>query len=167
VELREETYTLVTSVGKFKWYKPEFELDENLYFKHRGIIADIQRHMTMYGLRVSPANIWRATPWTWLADWGLNIGRNIDRLQEYLLDGVVCRYLYVMSHEVKRQVFTQTLPSLRGDVKMTFVRYTDVKLRREADSPFGFGSPWSTLSPWRLSILAALGISKPTRLGLH
>jgi len=72
-----------------------------------------------------------------------------------------------MHHTVKRQVLKNRLPVERGDVTLTYINTVDVKLRRGVDSPFGFGSPWETLSPWRLSILGALGISKPTRVGYH
>jgi len=162
--LTEEKSTLVTTSGMFKWYKPEFDARLGDY---NNLMFNISRHMTMYGVRVNPSNIWRATPWSWLLDWGLNIGRNIDRLTEYVEDGVVCKYLYLMHHTVKRQVLKIYFPAKQGDVSMQFVNYVDVKLRREADSPFGFGSPWDTLSPWRLSILAALGLSKPKTISTH
>jgi len=160
----DEETRLVTSSGMFKWYKPEFDMSNPDY---NSLINNIYRQSTMYGVRVNPSNIWRATPWTWLIDWGLNVGRNIDALTAYVEDGVVCKYLYLMHHTVKRQVTDITLPVARGDVALQYVNYTDVKLRRAVDSPFGFGSPWATLSPWRLSILAALGISKPSRVGFH
>jgi len=160
----EEKFQLVTTSGMFKWYKPEFDMNNPEY---NSVMNNIYRQMTMYGVRVNPSNIWRATPWSWLIDWGLNVGRNIDRLTEYVEDGVVAKYLFLMHHTVKRQVLQVTLPVKRGDVSLQFVNYLDVKLRRGVDSPFGFGSPWATLSPWRLSILAALGISKPSRVSGH
>jgi len=161
---QEEETRLVTSSGMFKWYKPEFDMSDPNY---NSLINTLYRHSTMYGVRVNPSNIWRATPWSWLADWALNIGRNIDALTAYVEDGVVCKYLYLMHHTVKRQVTDIRLPVRRGDVSLQYINYVDVKLRRAVDSPFGFGSPWATLSPWRLSILAALGISKPSRVGFH
>jgi len=165
--LTEEKSQIVSCSGMFKWYKPEFDATNHGSFGYDSLMSRISRQMTMYGVRVNPANIWRATPWSWLIDWQLNIGRNLDRLTEYVEDGVVCKYLYLMHHTVKRQVLKIYLPVKQGDVSLQFVNYVDVKLRREADSPFGFGSPWESLSPWRLSILAALGISKPTRVGFH
>jgi len=159
-----ETSQLVTTSGMFKWYKPEFDMTNPDY---NGILNTLYRQSTMYGVRVNPSNIWRATPWTWLIDWGLNVGRNIDALTAYVEDGVVCKYLFLMHHTVKRQVTDIRLPVARGDVALQYVNSVDVKLRRGVDSPFGFGSPWDTLSPWRLSILGALGISKPTRVGFH
>jgi len=163
-DYREEKLQLVTTSGMFKWYKPEFDMTNDVYDDK---LSAIYRQMTMYGVRVNPSNIWRATPWTWLIDWGLNVGRNIDALTAYVEDGVTCKYLFLMHHTVKRQVLNIRLPVKRGDVTLTYVNYVDVKLRRGVDSPFGFGSPWETLSPWRLSILAALGVSKPSRVTGH
>jgi hypothetical protein len=159
-ELFEEVSTIVTSSGQFKWYKPEFEIDGNQNFVHNSAFDRIGRQMTMYGLRISPSNVWRATPWTWLIDWGFNVGRNIDRIQETLLDGVVAKYLYLMHHKVRTLVLYESLPFAQGDVKLVWRRYIDVKQRKEADSPYGFDSPWDSLSPMRLAILAALGLSR-------
>jgi hypothetical protein len=159
-ELHEEVHTVVTSVGQFKWYKPEFEIDGNQNFVHNSAFDRIGRQMTMYGLRINPSNVWRATPWTWLIDWGFNVGRNIDRIQEVLLDGVVAKYLYLMHHQVKTLVLYESLPLYPKDVKLVWRRKIDVKQRKEAGSPYGFDSPWESLSPMRLAILAALGISR-------
>jgi len=118
--------------------------------------------MTNYGVRISPSNVWRATPWTWLIDWGINVGRNLDRVSEYLLDGVVAKYLYLMHHQKQRFVLKQTLPFLTGTVVLEFYRDVETKQRKEAGSPYGFDSPWESLSPKKLAILAALGLSRTT-----
>lgn len=156
----EEKSTLITSSGRFKWYKPEFETTSAGGFKASGLWDDTMRQMAMYGLRVSPSNVWRATPWTWLIDWGFGVGRNIDRLQEQLLDGVVSQYLYLMRRDVTKLVLEVSIPFTSGTVSMTFDREIDTKQRKEAGSPYGFDSPWDSLTPMRLAILAALGISR-------
>jgi len=156
-EVRDVSSTLVTSSGRFKWYKPEFDLNNPNYNSAWNTVG---RNLTMYGLRVSPSNIWRATPWTWLIDWGFNVGRSIDRIQEQLLDGVVSQYLYVMHHQIRTLVLTCTIPFITGDVTCSFIRQIDVKQRREAGSPYGFDLSWDTFSPTRLAILAALGITR-------
>lgn len=162
-ELHEEKFTLVTSSGSFKWYKPEFEDlksgNINVGFRNIGI------QMAAHGIRISPSNIWRATPWTWLIDWGLNVGRSIDRLSEYLLDGVVSKYLYVMQHTVRRLVLYNTIPFRTGDVTFAHYRIIDVKQRAEAGSPYGFDLPWDNFSLRKMAILGALGISRKGALG--
>lgn len=161
-EIWEEKSTLITSSGRFKWYKPEFELDGPEHFKYNSGWDNINRQLTMYGARISPSNVWRATPWTWLIDWGFNVGRSIDRIQEQLLDGVVSQYLYLMHHDIKKLVFKVTIPFKSGDVHLTWHRLIEVKQRREAGSPYGFDLSWDTFSPMRLAILAALGITRTT-----
>lgn len=156
-EVWEEKYTLITTSGEFKYYIPD--QDSNYPNDHPGL-SEMYAWLTMQGLRISPSSVWRATPWTWLIDWELNIGRNLDRVTEALYDGVVSKYLYVMGHTVRDVVLYQTIPFISGDVLATFRRRVEVKQRIASGSPFGFDSPWETLTPWRLSILAALGISK-------
>lgn len=152
-----EESTRITSSGRFKWYKPEFDLTDAGYDNP---LSAINRQMTMYGVRISPSNVWRSTPWTWLADWSFNIGRNIDRITEFLVDGVVSQYLYVMARGTRTLRFRQTLPFVTGPVVLEFTREIDVKQRQSAGSPYGFDSPWENLSPMRLAILGALGISR-------
>jgi len=158
-EVWEEKYTLVTSSGCFRYYIPD--QDSNYPNDYPGMSA-LYAWLTMQGLRVSPSSVWRATPWSWLIDWKFNIGRNLDRITERLYDGVVSKYLYVMSHTIRRVVLYQTIPFIKGDVLATFSRNIEIKQRMASGSPFGFDSPWETLSPWRLSILGALGISRTT-----
>lgn len=156
-EVWEEKYTLITTSGEFRYYIPD--QDTNYPNNYPGMSA-LYAWLTMQGLRISPSSVWRATPWTWLIDWQLNIGRNLDRVTERLYDGVVSKYLYVMGHTVRNIVLYQTIPFNSGDVLATFRRTVEIKQRMASGSPFGFDSPWDTLSPWRLSILAALGISR-------
>lgn len=158
-EVWEEKSTHVTSSGRFKWYKPEFDRTDPGYDNP---LSAINRQMTMYGARISPSNIWRATPWTWLVDWGANVGRNIDRLTETLLDGVVSEYLYVMAQSTRTLRFIQTIPFASGPLTLEFTKTINVKQRQAAGSPYGFDSPWESLSPMRLAILGALGLSRRT-----
>lgn len=157
-EIWEEKSTLITSVGRFKWNKSEFDMTDMQ--SYNSAWNTIGRQLTMYGLRVSPSNIWRATPWTWLLDWGLHIGQNIDRMQEQLLDGVVSKYLYLMHHDIKRLVYKITIPFKTGNVSLEYYRLIDIKQRKEAGSPYGFDLSWDSFSPMRLAILAALGITR-------
>jgi len=156
-EIWEEKYTSITTSGEFRYYIPD--QDTNYPNNYPGL-SKMYAWLTMQGLRISPSSVYRATPWTWLIDWQVPIGRNLDRITEALYDGVVSKYLYVMGHTVRNVVLYQTIPFNGGDVLATFRRKVEVKQRMASGSPFGFDSPWDTLSPWRLSILAALGISK-------
>jgi len=156
-EVWEETYSLIQTSGVFRWYVPDADMN---YPNNYPELSVLYAWLTMQGLRVSPSSVWRATPWSWLADWQFHIGRNLDRITEALYDGVVCKYLYLTGHTIRRVVLYQYMPFIGGDRMFTFDRRIEIKQRKEAGSPFGFDSPWETLTPWRLSILAALGISR-------
>lgn len=152
----EKRQTLITSSGSFKWYKPEHDVTSEAY---KGPLAELGRQMTMYGARISPSNVWRSTPWTWLIDWGLNVGQNIDRVTEYLQDGVECKYLYVMAHDIRTLRFEQILPMPDGPLTLTYDRTVEIKQRQAIGNPFGLG-PQGNFGPLRLAILAALGVSR-------
>lgn len=152
----EKRQTLITSSGSFKWYKPEHDVTSEAY---KGPLAELGRQMTMYGARISPSNVWRSTPWTWLVDWGLNVGQNIDRITEYLQDGVECKYLYVMAHDIRTLRFEQTLPMPGGPLALEYDRVIEIKQRQAISNPFGLG-PQGNFGPLRLAILAALGVSR-------
>jgi len=110
---------------------------------------------------LSPSNIYKAVPWTWLIDWFTDFGSVVDRLQDIGLDGIASKYLYLMRHDFREVVLKQTLPFKNGGaVTLEFNRVTDVKIRRESDSPYGFGLSWGSLSPKQLAILVALGVSR-------
>jgi len=155
LKVSERISTLITSSGSFKWFKPDHDMTSAGY---NGPLATLGRQMTMYGARISPSNVWRSTPWTWLIDWGLNVGQNIDRVTEYLQDGVECKYLYVMAHDIRTLRFEQILQMPNGPLTLTYDRVIEIKQRQSINNPFGLG-PQGNFGPLRLAILAALGVS--------
>lgn len=152
---------LVDSVwasGAFKYYRPE--LDKSLP-SYDDMMPAMRRQMLLHGARLNPSVLWRATPWTWLIDWGLGVGKLIDNMEAIGLDGVVSKYLYLMQHTRREIISEHVLSGHDGDpVVFTWPRSYEVKQRMEASNPYGFGLSWSGLSPMKLAILAALGISR-------
>jgi hypothetical protein len=148
----------VWAEGSFKFYRPE--LDKSLSSYNDNWPA-MQRQMLLHGARINPSVLWRATPWTWLIDWGLGVGKLIDNLEAIGLDGVVSKYLYLMQ-STKREIFSQHSlhGSAGGVVNLRWDRGYTVKQRVEASNPFGFGLSFGGLSPMKVAILAALGISR-------
>lgn len=154
----ERKRSLITTSGVFKYYRPEFDATLPDY---GSAWNTVQRQLTMYGARITPSNIYKAVPWTWLIDWFTDFGSVIDRAQDWALDSIVCKYLFLMRHEHREVVLQQHMPFKTGGPRtFEFSRLTDVKIRRESDSPYGFGLSWSGLSPRQLAILGALGISR-------
>lgn len=157
-ELVEETHTKVTGVGCFKFYRPEFDADlPNFNSGWNGAM----RHLAIAGVRINPSNLYRATPWSWAADWMLGIDKYIDRLTGLYFDGHATKYCYAMQSVQKIRKFRQVLPFITGGtVVLEFSRIVDTKQREVAASPFGYSLSWNSLTPRQLAIAAALGLSR-------
>lgn len=150
--------THATAVGKFRYYLPYFDINSPEW---DGLGA-IRRQLALHGARISPSNVYKAVPWTWLADWITPLGHDIQMIQDEWLDNVAAQYLYLSHHQVTRLRFEQYIPlnsDSGGARTFTWSRLIDVKQRRQA-SPFGFNLSWSNFSPKQWAILAALGISR-------
>jgi hypothetical protein len=115
----------------------------------------------VYGLSLKPSTLWNLAPWSWAVDWFVPIGDLIGNLEDWASDGLVLRYGYIMEHSIVRDTYTFDGPTgfLASDRPSQIFQTTEVKKRRQA-SPFGFGLPWSGLTPRQLAIAAALGLSK-------
>lgn len=157
-----ELYTRAYAVGRFKYYRPE--LDKGLR-DFRSQANRIRRFMLMFGLRVSPINIYRSIPWTWLIDWFTRFGDNISLLTDTIQDSIICDYCYVMQHTVEKRTYLRTLPFRTGTVRLAWSRILETKARQPASSPYGFSLPWDGLTPRQIAILGALGISRQRWLG--
>lgn len=155
--IHEEISQNVDVSGMFRFYRPELDVKLEGY---TSTLATIERNLTLYGLRVNPANLYRAIPWTWLIDWFVKFSSIMERVTDEYSDGVAAKYLYLMNHQKRLRVFTQTLPFGDGTRTFQFFREIESKERVEADTPFGFGLSWAGFSPWQLAILTALGLSR-------
>jgi len=154
IELEEfETY----AVGRFRYYRPEFDSANPDYLSAWNVAM---RQMTLYGLRPSPSNIYKATPWTWAVDWVSNFGDHIDYLTDIALDSISCSYFYVMHHRKVTRRFIQTLPFISGMKTLQFDRVIESKQRQEGAGPYGFSLTWDQLTPRQIAIAGALGISR-------
>lgn len=148
--------TVVWSEGAFKYYRPEF--DETLPY-YGSVTSEVNRHITMLGLRISPSHIYKAIPWTWAIDWFTNVGDLIQRHQDEELDGMVSKYLYLMHHRVRTLRSFHLYNFWSGAKAVEFERFVETKQRRNADSPYGFVLG-KDLSPTQWAIIGALGLTR-------
>lgn len=147
------------AVGSFKYYRPEF--DPNLFDGNSlDLVNSAYRLMTLYGLRITPTLLYKVYPWTWAVDWFTGLGRHIERLDDFIQDGIVSRGLYVCSHLEKILLKTSVLNFYSGTVSVNFLRRYSYKQRELASSPYGFNVPWNNISPRQWAILGAIGISR-------
>lgn len=155
--LFEDVITSISAVGKFRYYRPEFDTTGQ---DHSGLLNRIGRQLSIYGARISPSNLYKATPWTWAIDWFSNVGDYVDRVNDVLIDSIAAQYLYVMQHRIVRRTFQQVLPFNTGTVVLEFTRVIDTKQRNEGLSPYGFDLSWDNITPRQMAIAGALGISR-------
>jgi len=148
----------VWAVGSFKYYRDEFDvpLDGNSI----DLVNSARRLMTIYGLRINPTLLYKVYPWTWAVDWFTGLGKHIERLDDFVQDGIVSKGLYVMSTKERISTKTSVLNFYSGRLTLNFQRRYSFKQRELADSPYGFNVPWKDISPRQWAILGAIGISR-------
>lgn len=156
-DITEIVETKVWAVGEFTFYRGEF--DDNLEGFNSNMAA-IQRLLTLYGLRINPTLVWKVTPWTWAVDWFSRAGDFIRRLDDFTTDGIVSRGLYIMSSTKRIVTKTSVINFSSGQRTFTWQRNQTMKVRKVADSPYGFTQSWQNLSAKQWAILGAIGISR-------
>lgn len=166
-EIIEEKTTYSTAVGSFRYYLPEFAGGYGDDLMSR--LNTARRTIDLFGLRVSPSNVYKAIPWTWLIDWVTGLGRSLQAVQDQTLDNMVAKYMSISHHVVSTRTFRQVMPFTKsngGTKVLNFSQIIDVKQRQMATSPFGFYLDASEMSARQYAILGALGISRK-RWGRH
>lgn len=135
------TTTKAWASGEFVFYLGDTSLPTTEAYLKAGLL----------GLRVTPAVVWNAMPWSWLVDWFTNVGDVLDVLSEQVADRTVARYLYVMKETRREYQFYGT----DGYFSTKTTHYYETKVR-EACHPFGL-SFGGALTPLQYAILAAIG----------
>jgi hypothetical protein len=143
--------------GAFTYHLPS-ELDSRSALGNAAQEAE-----KLLGSPLSPETLWNLTPWSWAIDWFTNAGDYLHNLGAYATQGLVMRYGYMMEHTIVKHTYNHVGGSgISGKPDMTvppLVLVTETKKRIQAN-PFGFGLTWDGLSPFQLSIAAALGLSR-------
>jgi len=149
--------TKIWAVGSFMYYRPEFDPIDPAF--DSGIMV-LRRALTQYGVRINPSVVYKLIPWSWAVDWFTSFGKHIDRLNDFVEDGITARYLYVCKTEERTITKTSFLNYFSNPVTVQFQRRLRLKQREVADSPYGFNVPWNSISPRQWAILGAIGISR-------
>lgn len=147
--------------GSFTYFLPELP----------GFSGRIERYMSEYdrllGLTMDSSAAWQLMPWSWLIDWFTDISENLAAIQIAHDDNLVMNYGYAMDRS-KRTVIMKTVfnpPSPRVNLGgSTFLNtmWETTSKRRIRANPYGFVSSADegVWTPYRLAVLAALGISR-------
>jgi hypothetical protein len=156
------TYSIIRETYKRTWFSGAFTYYLPTGYQSR---KEIDR-LTLFaneilGLELSPELLWNVAPWSWAADWFSNTGDVVSNISDAASVGLVMRWGYIMEHSISKVTYMPETTCLRDkSAKASPLTYvTETKVRKGA-SPFGFGLNWDGLSPFQLSIAAALGISR-------
>jgi len=122
---------------------------------------DVVRARLLLGIRLDIEVLWNLAPWSWFADWFVNIGQVISNIVAFSNDGLVMRYGYLMYKETIEDTYSHSGVAFyrqpgSGEIRTTFT--TTLKKRVKAH-PYGFGVKDADLTPRQISILIALGIT--------
>jgi len=151
----EETH--IGGKGVFVMYRPEFD-DTRPEF--HSAMNTVQRYLDVYGVRMSPSNLYKAYPWTWALDWVSNAGATVDRYSGMLADTMATKYFFVTQRKKRGRKMVITLPFHSGAVSLECFHFVETKQREEATNPYDFSLAWENLSPRQFAISAALGITR-------
>jgi hypothetical protein len=157
-EVRRQRMTRVWYEGQFKTYRPQF--DKGLTTGYPSV-RKLRQMITLLGLDLNATTLYRVTPWTWLVDWFVNVGDNVQSLEDHITDSVAAKYAYIMRSTYDRFEYRIQFKTYTGQVvECKFYKSASVKRRMSADSPFGFTLLGKGFSSFQLEIMAALGLSK-------
>lgn len=116
----------------------------------------------LLGIGLTPDKLWNLSPWSWLADWIVDIGSAISTASAFQKNGLVLRYGYLMRQTTAQRTLEATGMKLPvGTVSRTFVTERKERFR---STPFGFGVSAASLTPAQIAILSALGMSGSGRV---
>jgi len=140
--------------GSFTYYLPT-DYDSRKVMARYRLLAD-----KVLGLSLTPDTVWNLAPWTWAVDWFSNAGDVLKNVTNWTVNHQVMQYGYLMEHTIVKDTYTRPVSSFNNGAPCgATVLVTETKKRLRAN-PFGFGVSWEALSPFQISILSALGITR-------
>lgn len=147
------------------WFKGCFTYSLPSGYDSRNKMERYARRVeTLLGTDITPERLWQIAPWSWAVDWFANTGDVLSNLYDFQSGGLVMRYGYIMETSKVTDSYTNEGVGLFDrPLSLPPVVVSTTTKKRLAANPFGFGVVWKDLSPFQLSILAALGINRGSR----
>lgn len=144
--------------GVFKYYRPEFDAGLSSGYPE---VRRARQTLSLLGGNITPTVLYKVTPWTWLADWFVNIGDNLQLLEDLTSGAVAAKYMYVMRRSYDRYRYVTSSQSHDGKyVSVEATRSLERKQRVQCAGQFRFSLQPTALSGMQYAILAALGLSR-------
>jgi len=124
---------------------------------------ELEKLRLNWGLDLDPVTVYNMIPWTWLVDWVFDFSSVLGLLSNFMHDGLVLQYGYLMEHKVETTTWSMSGCSGYGTINPgPLIQIRECKRRVKA-SPFGFGINTEAFTPRQWAILAALGFTKAPR----
>lgn len=118
----------------------------------------------LLGVRITPDVLWELTPWSWLADWEVNIGVNITNMTALGRDNLALRWGYLMrTTQFNHYTSTSVFPSYGGFEGSIHSTWRITKKERIRSTPFGFALNSADFTNRQWAILGALGMTRSPR----
>lgn len=122
-------------------------------------IGKLKAVQELWNLEITPDTVWQLLPFSWLVDWFSDVGAVVTNCSMIEDDSLTTKYAYVMLSE-KVECTTKVMYKDDGGTKTSKLRKSYTNKYRAKATPFGFNVDMDNLSPYRNSILAALGLSR-------
>jgi len=156
------TVTLYSGLHQNIWFKGAY-----VYFLNFGqaLPARMERYASLaqqlLGLKLTPAVLWDLVPWSWLADWRLDLTSMLNINSDLSTDNLVIKYGYLMrlTKAYNSYALTELEPKF-GDRGPYVNTYSVVQKERVKATPYGFGVDPGQFTLSQLAILASLGITR-------
>jgi hypothetical protein len=123
------------------------------------LITELDERLGGLGVFPTAIDFWNLTAWSWLVDWFVNFNHVITNLSYLGRNGLHLQRGYLMAHYEYREE-SRVSGLIWGTPATTVGVLHQERKYRIAASPFGFGYTWKDFSPFQLSILGALGVSR-------
>jgi len=118
----------------------------------------------LLGLRITPEVLWELAPWSWLADYFVDVQSAIKAAGFRSNDQFNLRYAYLMRETHAYKEYTVSGINFINGPRGPFTSKTSiVKKERVKGTPFGFGVNLEGITANQWAVLAALAISKGPR----
>lgn len=162
------TQSTTTEIERKCWFQGTFRycipgLDDPKWGKFKAA-------RILWGLDMTPQLVWQVMPWSWLANWFIDVDSLLTSFNDQIANHLVSRGAWLMLRETATSTSSYTrnvrvVDQITGATRRAYRIDASVKVTKEsktrvAASPFGFGISLPDLDSWRLSILTALGMSK-------
>jgi len=162
VRVQRTVETKVWYAARYQYFIPEVNLQSSQWTK--------RAKAALFGVYPTPELLWEVLPWSWLIDWYTNFGDVATNLSYHPAENLISNYSFVMKHVKEKTVATchvshppqssQFITVEGHDHTFRSVYKSETKARAGGVNPFGLNVKWSDLSPYQISIVAALGLSR-------